>query len=63
MERNKAIRLKKLVWTGLRARRSITARLSTGISNLEKLFRDRNSMQSFKTIKSYATSKKLVAKN
>ena len=63
MERNKSIRLKRLVWNGIRARRSITARLSTGISNLEKLFRDKAYMETFKTVKSYSTSRKLVSAN
>jgi len=60
MTRNKSIRLKKLVWKGILGRRSITARLSTAISNLEKLFRDKSYMETFKTVKTYSISKKLV---
>jgi hypothetical protein len=60
MTRNKSLRLKRLVWKGILARRSITARLSTAISNLEKIMRDKMYMDAYKTVKSYSISKKLV---
>ena len=62
-KRDKALRLKKLVWAGLRSRRRITTDLSTTISNLEKLLRDKSYMDAFKTVKSYSTSKKLASAN
>lgn len=63
MKSNKSLRLKRMVWKGILGRRSITTRLSTTISNLEKLFRDKMYMETFKTVKTYAVSQKLVHRN
>jgi len=62
-KRDKAIRLKKMVWAGLRSRRRITTDLSTTISNLEQLLRDKSYMDAFKSIKSFSVSKKLASAN
>ena len=61
--RDKAIRLKKMVWAGLRSRRRITTDLSTTISNLEQLLREKGHMNAFKSIKSFSISKKLASAN
>jgi hypothetical protein len=45
-----------MVWRGILGRRAITARLSTSISNLEKLYRDKAYMDGFKIVKSYSIS-------
>ena len=52
-----------MVWAGLRSRRRITTNLSTTISNLEQLLRDKSYMDAFKSIKSFSVSKKLASAN
>ena len=53
-----------MVWKGLRSRRAITTHLVKSISNLERLFRERNHADGFKNIKSFSVSKKTtIARN
>lgn len=63
-EQNKAFRLKRMVWCGLTGRRYITTHLVTSLSNLERLFRERAFAVAFKSIQTFARSKKLtIARN
>ena len=62
MKTNKNLRLKKLVWEGLRGRRAITTHLTTSLCNLGKLMTDKAYMDGFKTVKAYSRSKKLATK-
>jgi hypothetical protein len=50
MKADKGWRLKRMVWDTLMVRRSIYTDLATSVSNLEKLFRDKNYIETFKTL-------------
>jgi hypothetical protein len=63
MKRNKAIRLKRMVFEGIVGRRGLTTHLSEALSNVVKLLTDKNKMDGFKTVKSYAISYHLTSTN
>lgn len=63
MKKNKDIRLKRMVWNGILGRRGITTSLSETLSNLVKLMTDKNKMDGFKTVKSYAISRHHASTN
>ena len=50
MNDNKAKRVKRDVFNGLLKRKKITTDLFKSLSNLEKLFRDKNYIEAFRTI-------------
>ena len=60
MKYNHSIRFKRSMWEALLCRRSIKVDLATSISNVERLFRQKNYLDAFKTIKSFSTSKKFA---
>lgn len=49
-KKDKAWRLKRMVWDTLHVRRAFHTDLATTISNLEKLFRDKNYIETFHTL-------------
>lgn len=53
-------RFKRSIFEAFRVRRAIHVDLAVTISNLEKLFRDKTTMDTFNTIKSFSRSKKLA---
>jgi hypothetical protein len=63
MKRNKAIRLKRMVFEGIIGRRGLTTHLMEALSNVVKLLTDKNKMDGFKTVKSYAISYHLTSTN
>lgn len=50
--------MKKAIWEALKIRREIHCDLATSISNLEKLFRDKNYAESFQTLQLFTVTKK-----
>ena len=62
MKKDKAWRLKRMVWDTLHVRRAFHTDLATTVSNLEKLFRDKNYIETFHTLQAYSASKKVASR-
>ena len=54
--------MKRAIWDALVIRREIHCDLAKSISNLEKLFRDKNYAESFQTLKLFTVTKKYACK-
>jgi hypothetical protein len=52
-----------MVWDTLMVRRAIHTDLATSVSNLEKLFRDKNYIETFKTLQAFSASKKVACRH